>query len=357
MKKKLISIVIVVFCFPLQVFSQDIETFIKKLFESSPDSIYTKFEKFVLKNNDIKMEQRMLDFLIKNKRNPNSSSRKWTACFLVTMSENCKELKIKQESLYHAIDMHFVTNYGFACYPKEVFTDKTIELILSILGREIKDEEYALRWGERDKLKKFDNDVVREEQKKLNCSKQTAIDSLLIQYKRKTIENFYYSEEHTDKYIRLLGWLGKKEYASMLEKLLDNKRYEGKKKTLCMALAKLRYKDYFEKIFAIYPDDFEIPRYINTCDAWWGFIEVNKKFDVIKARDFFGKKSPTTRLSWAIFYMSIYVRNFPREPYFYGFAEKEDKIPQLIENTKKAYKWIEENKQNLEMRDWKEFCL
>ena len=33
-----------------------------------------------------------------------------------------------------------------------------------------------------------------------------------------------------------------------------------------------------------FPDDAKIPHYLNTWEAWWKFIEVNNKLDIIKKR-------------------------------------------------------------------------
>jgi hypothetical protein len=337
--------------------SQDAESFIQKLYESSSDTADREFERFILKNSDIRTEQQILDFLIKNKKNNIHKIRALTRHFLYEMSDKSKDLKIRQESLYHFIDMHFLyAGFGHVCYPKEIFTDKTIELIVSILNREMTEEEYALNFERRDTTKKFDDEIIKQKRKELHCSKQVAIDSLFKELKRKSIESFYRHEENTDKFIRLFGWLGKKEYAPMLENLLNDRRY--KKKTIFMVLAKLGYKDYFEKTFATYPDDFKIPNYINTREAWWKFIQVNNKLDIVVKRDMFGEKLTSTNLSWAIDFTSQFLHiHFPDDPYFYGFAEKEEDIPELIEKTKKAYKWIEENKENLRMKDRKEFCF
>jgi hypothetical protein len=307
---------------------------------------------------DITSEKEALSYLEKKTMELNPTIDNKVAYLLESLSHYGKSLELRQEALYHYVDMHFIFLVDLSGYSKEDFTKKTINRMVELIDKGISDKEIEILQARslQSRINNISDKEIKLKQKELNCNREIALDSLKAHFKSIINKNEpkEYFRMHTkgpEKGIKILGWLYLKKYAPMLENLLKDVRYkdEESREAIILTLARMGYKNYFDQAITKYSHSCV---YINIQEAYWRSIEMDNSLEIILSQPFGDGNVFTTKLTEQIDWIQDHIANFPKEYKIrVPFAEKKEDIPKLIEKTKIAYKWLEENKGHYEMID------
>ena len=305
-----IFIILTIF-FPAPCFTQNIVQYFEMLLNSNQD-VWSQAEAdtFLMDSiSSVNEEKEGLNYLLKYKYSYNIETRNRVADLLKQITKYCKDVEVRQDALFHYVDMHFIVNVSTNFFPKELVVEKTIKRIAEIIEYGIKEEEKSFLSDSHFNFlldSKMGKREIERIQKEKNCSKDDAIKIM----KKHSYNNFSFSNQigKTSDFIKSLGILKRHEYIPMLEKMLKQKRFSNYKKSIMLSLACLdtkRYgKEYVDKYLAN-ENDYESGskndlKLIGSQELCWYYIEANNSLDIIEIKTYDDEVFYTTPLTISI---------------------------------------------------------